>query len=145
MDPRRILVVVCHACQHLTDETMEIVCSYGVNCSPLPIHLRVSTNIIPASFFSSSYITIIPSFPCPFSSLTSHFLFLKFFSIPNTTITFPTIRKRLSKSITNILPASDKYRNRFHRRYSSSPHIATRYTVSERSLRYGTNHVSRPV
>ncbi|GFH46238.1 8-oxo-dGTP diphosphatase [Chaetoceros tenuissimus] len=27
----RILIVACHACQHLTDETLEIACSYGVH------------------------------------------------------------------------------------------------------------------
>lgn len=29
--PSRILIVECHACQHLTDETLEIACSYGVH------------------------------------------------------------------------------------------------------------------
>lgn len=29
--PSRILIVACHACQHLTDETLEIACSYGVH------------------------------------------------------------------------------------------------------------------
>lgn len=32
----RILVVACHACQHLSDETMEIGCRYGVNVAVLP-------------------------------------------------------------------------------------------------------------
>lgn len=36
MDPKRILVVACHACQHLTDETLEIACSYGVNVTVMP-------------------------------------------------------------------------------------------------------------
>lgn len=29
--PTNVLVVACHACQHLTDETMQIASEYGVN------------------------------------------------------------------------------------------------------------------
>lgn len=36
VDPKRILVVACHACQHLTDETLEIACSYGVHVTVMP-------------------------------------------------------------------------------------------------------------
>lgn len=35
ISPFRILVVACHACQHLTDETLEIACSYGVHAAVL--------------------------------------------------------------------------------------------------------------
>ena len=31
-----ILVVACHACQHLSDETLEIACSYGVHVTVMP-------------------------------------------------------------------------------------------------------------
>eukprot|EP00553_Chaetoceros_curvisetus_P002514 CAMPEP_0204616886 /NCGR_PEP_ID=MMETSP0717-20131115/4020_1 /ASSEMBLY_ACC=CAM_ASM_000666 /TAXON_ID=230516 /ORGANISM="Chaetoceros curvisetus" /LENGTH=495 /DNA_ID=CAMNT_0051630261 /DNA_START=76 /DNA_END=1563 /DNA_ORIENTATION=+ len=34
--PSRILVVACHACQHLTDETLEIACSFGVHAAVMP-------------------------------------------------------------------------------------------------------------
>ncbi len=34
--PKRILVVACHACQHLADETLEIACSYGANVAVMP-------------------------------------------------------------------------------------------------------------
>ena len=34
--PSRILVVACHACQHLSDETLEIVCNYGVHAAVMP-------------------------------------------------------------------------------------------------------------
>ena len=36
ISPFRILVVACHACQHLTDETLEIACSYGVHVAVMP-------------------------------------------------------------------------------------------------------------
>lgn len=32
----RVLVVACHACQHLSDETLEIACSYGVHVAVMP-------------------------------------------------------------------------------------------------------------
>jgi 8-oxo-dGTP pyrophosphatase MutT (NUDIX family) len=32
----RILVVACHACQHLSDETVEIACRHGVNVAVMP-------------------------------------------------------------------------------------------------------------
>jgi 8-oxo-dGTP pyrophosphatase MutT (NUDIX family) len=32
----RILVVACHACQHLSDETVEIACQHGVNVAVMP-------------------------------------------------------------------------------------------------------------
>jgi hypothetical protein len=32
----QILVVACHACQHLTDETLDIACSYGVHVAVMP-------------------------------------------------------------------------------------------------------------
>lgn len=31
ISPTNVLVVACHACQHLTDETMQIASEYGVN------------------------------------------------------------------------------------------------------------------
>jgi hypothetical protein len=31
-----VTVVACHACQHLTDETMEIASEYGVNIAVMP-------------------------------------------------------------------------------------------------------------
>jgi hypothetical protein len=34
--PSKILVVACHACQHLSDETLEIACSYGVHVAVMP-------------------------------------------------------------------------------------------------------------
>ena len=34
--PDRILVVACHACQHLSDETVEISCRYGVHVAVMP-------------------------------------------------------------------------------------------------------------
>mmetsp|Transcript_6570 Transcript_6570/g.13831 ORF Transcript_6570/g.13831 Transcript_6570/m.13831 type:complete len:223 (+) Transcript_6570:223-891(+) len=34
--PTNILVVACHACQHLTDETLEIASEYGVNVAVMP-------------------------------------------------------------------------------------------------------------
>ena len=36
ISPLRILVVACHACQHLSDETLEIACSYGVHVAIMP-------------------------------------------------------------------------------------------------------------
>jgi len=36
VDPTRVLVVACHACQHLTDETLEIACEYGVHVTVMP-------------------------------------------------------------------------------------------------------------
>lgn len=36
ISPKRILVVACHACQHLSDETLEIACSYGVHVTVMP-------------------------------------------------------------------------------------------------------------
>ena len=35
-DKKRILVVACHACQHLSEETIEIATSQGVNVSVMP-------------------------------------------------------------------------------------------------------------
>ena len=32
----RVLVVACHACQHLSDETLKIACSYGVHVAVMP-------------------------------------------------------------------------------------------------------------
>jgi len=34
--PDRILVVACHACQHLSDEVLEISCRHGVNVAVMP-------------------------------------------------------------------------------------------------------------
>lgn len=34
--PNRILVVACHACQHLSDEMLEIACDYGVHAAVMP-------------------------------------------------------------------------------------------------------------
>ncbi len=34
--PTNVLVVACHACQHLTDETLEIASEYGVNIAVMP-------------------------------------------------------------------------------------------------------------
>ncbi|KAL7467529.1 hypothetical protein ACHAXS_007769 [Conticribra weissflogii] len=34
--PTNILVLACHACQHLTDETLEIASEYGVNVAVMP-------------------------------------------------------------------------------------------------------------
>lgn len=34
--PERILVVACHACQHLSEEILEISCRYGVNAAVMP-------------------------------------------------------------------------------------------------------------
>ncbi len=36
ISPKQILVVACHACQHLTDETLQIACSYGVHVAVMP-------------------------------------------------------------------------------------------------------------
>ncbi len=36
LTPQQILVVACHACQHLSDETLEIACSYGVHVTVMP-------------------------------------------------------------------------------------------------------------
>jgi hypothetical protein len=37
MDPRRILVVACHACQHLSDEVLAIACgNFGVHAAVMP-------------------------------------------------------------------------------------------------------------
>lgn len=36
ISPTNVLVVACHACQHLTDETMEIASEYGVNIAVMP-------------------------------------------------------------------------------------------------------------
>mmetsp|Transcript_15363 Transcript_15363/g.18693 ORF Transcript_15363/g.18693 Transcript_15363/m.18693 type:complete len:626 (+) Transcript_15363:349-2226(+) len=33
---KKILVVACHACQHLSDETLEIACNYGVHVAVMP-------------------------------------------------------------------------------------------------------------
>jgi len=35
-DSKRVLVVACHACQHLSDETVEIACSHGVHVTVMP-------------------------------------------------------------------------------------------------------------
>ena len=35
-EPRSVLVVACHACQHLTDETMQIASEFGVNVACMP-------------------------------------------------------------------------------------------------------------
>ena len=32
----RVLVIACHACQHLSDETLKIACSYGVHAAVMP-------------------------------------------------------------------------------------------------------------
>lgn len=34
--PNRILVVACHACQHLSDETLQIACEFGVHAAVMP-------------------------------------------------------------------------------------------------------------
>lgn len=34
--PAQVMVVACHACQHLTDETLEIASEYGVNVAVMP-------------------------------------------------------------------------------------------------------------
>lgn len=34
--PERILVVACHACQHLSEEIVEIACRYGTNVAVMP-------------------------------------------------------------------------------------------------------------
>ena len=34
--PDNVVVVACHACQHLTDETMQIASEYGVNVAVMP-------------------------------------------------------------------------------------------------------------
>jgi hypothetical protein len=34
--PERVLVVACHACQHLSDETLEIAIEHGVNAAVMP-------------------------------------------------------------------------------------------------------------
>jgi 8-oxo-dGTP diphosphatase len=34
--PERILVVACHACQHLSEETLDIACRYGVHVAVMP-------------------------------------------------------------------------------------------------------------
>ena len=36
VSPKRILVVACHACQHLSDETLEIACEHGVHVTVMP-------------------------------------------------------------------------------------------------------------
>ena len=36
ISPNRILVVACHACQHLSDETLQIACQAGVNAAVMP-------------------------------------------------------------------------------------------------------------
>jgi len=36
VDPKRVLVVACHACQHLSDETLQISSLFGVNAAVLP-------------------------------------------------------------------------------------------------------------
>lgn len=36
VSPSNVLVVACHACQHLTDETLEIASEYGVNIAVMP-------------------------------------------------------------------------------------------------------------
>lgn len=36
ISPTNVLVVACHACQHLTDETLEIASEYGVNIAVMP-------------------------------------------------------------------------------------------------------------
>ena len=36
ISPANVLVVACHACQHLTDETLEIASEYGVNVAVMP-------------------------------------------------------------------------------------------------------------
>ena len=36
ISPTNVLVVACHACQHLTDETLEIASDYGVNIAVMP-------------------------------------------------------------------------------------------------------------
>jgi 8-oxo-dGTP pyrophosphatase MutT (NUDIX family) len=32
----RVLVVACHACQHLSEEVLDIACRYGVHCAVMP-------------------------------------------------------------------------------------------------------------
>lgn len=44
VDPTRVLVVACHACQHLTDETLEIACSFGVHVTVMPCCQKDPTN-----------------------------------------------------------------------------------------------------
>jgi 8-oxo-dGTP pyrophosphatase MutT (NUDIX family) len=34
--PRRVLVVACHACQHLSEEILEIACRFGVHVAVMP-------------------------------------------------------------------------------------------------------------
>lgn len=34
--PGRILVVACHACQHLSEEVLDIACRHGVHCAVMP-------------------------------------------------------------------------------------------------------------
>jgi hypothetical protein len=36
ISPRRILVVACHACQHLSDQIVEISCRHGVHVAVMP-------------------------------------------------------------------------------------------------------------
>lgn len=36
VDANRVLVVACHACQHLSDETLQIACQYGVHAAVMP-------------------------------------------------------------------------------------------------------------
>ena len=42
--PERILVVACHACQHLSDETLQIACHFGANAAIMPCCQRDLTN-----------------------------------------------------------------------------------------------------
>ena len=37
--PTNVLVTACHACQHLTDETMQIAAEYGVNVGKIEFTL----------------------------------------------------------------------------------------------------------
>eukprot|EP00522_Entomoneis_paludosa_P004969 CAMPEP_0172470522 /NCGR_PEP_ID=MMETSP1065-20121228/66564_1 /TAXON_ID=265537 /ORGANISM="Amphiprora paludosa, Strain CCMP125" /LENGTH=293 /DNA_ID=CAMNT_0013228489 /DNA_START=256 /DNA_END=1134 /DNA_ORIENTATION=- len=41
--PQRILVVACHACQHLSEETIQISQKYGVHCAVAPCCQKDST------------------------------------------------------------------------------------------------------
>lgn len=42
--PERILVVACHACQHLSDEILEIAIEFGVNAAVMPCCQRDLSN-----------------------------------------------------------------------------------------------------
>ena len=40
VSPLRVLVVACHACPRLSDETLEIACSYGVHAAVMPCYQK---------------------------------------------------------------------------------------------------------